>query len=101
MVQPIKPSEVILKKALFIPDEVIEAFNELIAKKWNGTLAIIKQNEIVELVGAKLSLDSVRPFDRNWLNVEDIFRDVGWMVVYDKPGFNEQYGATYTFTKKD
>jgi len=39
-------------------------------------------------------------FDNHWLDVEPIFEDCGWKVEYDKPGFNENYPATFKFTPK-
>lgn len=45
-------------------------------------------------------IDRQEIFDNCWLDVEDIFEEVGWKVVYDKPGYNESYPANFEFTKK-
>jgi hypothetical protein len=100
-VKPITPKEVVKEKLLSIPDEVIEAFNELIAKNWDGYRAGMKQDDIVALIKQKMSLkkdDTI--FERHWLDVEDIYRKVGWIVEYDKPAYNESYDATFEFRKK-
>lgn len=94
--KPIKPSEVIDKKQELIPDEVIEAFNEMIAANWNGTSSTVSQTEVYALIKKKLGKD----FPMNYLDVEDIYRKAGWKVNYDKPGYNESYGATFEFSKK-
>jgi len=105
-VQPIKPSEVSKLKQTLLPDYVLEAFNELIAKEWDDRSAIIDQDDIVTLIKQKraTSLNSEQVedqlFDNNWLDVEPIYRLAGWKVEYDKPGYNESGRAYYTFTKR-
>jgi len=101
MANPIKPDDVIELRKKFIPDEVIKAFNEAIVEKWNGKSATINQDYIVNKIKQKLEIDSGDfLFDNHYLDVEDIFRGVGWIVVYDKPGYNETYSATFEFRKK-
>jgi hypothetical protein len=39
-------------------------------------------------------------FHRGWLDVEDAYRAEGWTVVYDKPGYNESYAASFTFSAR-
>lgn len=100
MVNPIKPEEVILR----IPDFIIEAVNDLIKEKWDGQCAVIKQNEIMEIVSSDDPEDP-RPsrkkvFDHNWLDFEPMYRQVGWGVLYDKPGLGENFDAYFKFTKK-
>jgi hypothetical protein len=100
MVNPIKPEEVVHT----IPDFIIEAVNTLIKKKWDGKKALIKQDDILAIVSSN-NEDSDKPsrrtiFDNNWLDFEDIYREVGWKVEYDKPAYNESYDAYFKFTKK-
>ena len=47
---PISPDEVIKKRAASIPEQVIECFNELIAKNWDGNSSLIFQKEIIGLI---------------------------------------------------
>lgn len=35
-----------------------------------------------------------------WLDFEVVYEEAGWDVVYDKPGYNESYGANFTFKAK-
>lgn len=98
-VQPIKPSEVIRGKEKNLPDAVLEAFNELIAQNFSGRSATIKQDDVVALMVEK-GLTPREIFDKHYLDVEDIYRAVGWVVEYDKPGYNESYHAYFVFKKK-
>ena len=38
-------------------------------------------------------------YDKNWLDVEDVYESAGWKVEYDKPGYNENYEPTFTFSR--
>ena len=110
-VKPISPDEVIGKKGDYIPDEVISAFNTLIAKNFYCGSSTFKQDEVVEEIINNLKLmtgyqdvirDTIRGqiFKNNWLDVEGIYRETGWDVEYDKPAFNEDYPASFTFKRK-
>lgn len=109
-VQPIRPDDVSLAKAKTIPGPVIAAFNELIAKHWNGREAVVKQEDVLALAIQRLTevgtLTGDGPharrivFDNHWLDVEEAFRAVGWKVEYDKPAYCETYPATFTFSRK-
>ena len=99
--KPITPGEVCKAKKDSLPDEVLEAFNELIAKHWDGSSATIRQKEVVALIKSKLDLkrhDQI--YARGWLDVEDVYRKAGWTVTYDKPGYCESYEATFRFSRK-
>ena len=98
--KPIKPEEVERVKADVMPDEVIDVFNELIVKHWDGSKAVFKQDEAVDLLVDRLHVDSYVLFDRHYLDVEGIFKDAGWAVKYDSPVYNETYPATFEFRKK-
>jgi hypothetical protein len=98
-VRPIKPQDVTKEKKRAFPDAVLSAFNELIAQKYSGNSATIKQSDVVALMIEK-GLDRGEIYDKGWLDVEEIYGSVGWSVVYDKPGYNESYPATFTFKPK-
>lgn len=98
-VQPIRASEIQSVKNASIPDKVIEAFNELIAKDFNGSSAKVRQGEVVRLI-VKKGINQADLYSNNWLDVENLYRKNGWNVVYDKPGFNESYEASFEFRKK-
>lgn len=49
MTKPITPDEVVLIKEKTIPKEVIEAFNEIIGKNWNGSYSRFKQKDTMKI----------------------------------------------------
>lgn len=100
MSKPITPSEITKKKTQALPAAVFDAFNELIAKNWNGDSATIKQKDVAALIAAKLEVKLDVVYESHYLDVESLYRKAGWDVDYDKPGFNETYEATFEFSKK-
>jgi hypothetical protein len=102
-VKPVTPKEAVDRAREDIPNEVVEAFNELIAKDIDTLSgeATVMQDEVLELIRRKLKFkNDEKIFGNKWLDVEPLFRKAGWTVVYDKPGYNESGRAYYTFKKK-
>jgi len=97
--KPITPKEAAEQKVASIPEAVIEAFNELIAKEFRAGTATVLQGDVVQLASSKMGVSPAN-FDYDDLNVEPMYRKAGWKVEYDKPGFNETYPATFKFTKR-
>lgn len=100
MSTPITPKQAEDKKT--IPDFVIDAFNDMIVKNLRGNRSYFKQDDVVEEIisYAPDGTTEEHVYDKGWLDVEDIYRKAGWLVNYDKPGYNESYDATFTFDKK-
>lgn len=94
--RPITPDEIEHVRKAILPDAVFESFNELIAQNWDGNSATIKQKDVVALMAAK-GLDRLEIYDKHWLDIEGIYRLMGWKVTYDKPGFTESYDAMFIF----
>jgi hypothetical protein len=99
-IKPISPDNIVEAKLKTIPDEVIQVFNDLIVRKWNGSSSCIKQDDIITEIQTKLACGLQEIFDNKWLDVEDAYRAEGWVVEYDKPAYNESYAATFEFKKK-
>lgn len=97
MTEPITPDEV---KVALKPDEVTQVFNELIQKYWNGSEATIKQDEIAKLIAKRMGISEKDLFDKHYLDIEELYRQNGWVVVYDKPAYNESYPPIFTFSKQ-
>jgi hypothetical protein len=105
---PIKPNEVVAKKFDGIPDQVFEAFNELIAKNWTGHSSRVLQEDVLNLITAKMTgtsldgqeIDRQVVFNNHWLDVEDSYRREGWDVDFDKPCQGESFPARFIFKKK-
>lgn len=101
-VKPITPEEVRVVQIESIPDEVFLAFNEEIAKKYNGKIAVVKQSDVVINIHTRMGLDSIDRdtiFKKGWLNIESIYANYGWSVYYDKPGYNESYEPSFEFKR--
>jgi hypothetical protein len=106
-VKPITPQEVEEARKNDIPSFVIEAVNKLLKKKWDGKKAIITQEEIISEMKPSnvLGLENgarfrSAVFSNHWLDFEDLYRESGWKVEYDKPSYSESYKAYFKFTKK-
>ena len=107
-VKPIKPEEVKPVKPEF-PDFVIEAFNELIQKKWDEDKgrSKIEQEEAIEKIIEKSSKDGKcgikrhEIFDKYYLDVENLYRENGWDVKYFKqPYYETKEDHFFIFRKK-
>ncbi len=98
MTAPIRPEEITDGKKLQMPDAVLESFNELIARNFSEGRATVKQNAVVGLIVSR-GYARQDVFDQHWLDVEEIYREAGWEVKYDKPGYNESYDAYFEFVK--
>lgn len=98
-VQPIAADEIAGMRTLSMPSTVLTVFNQLIVKNFTEKSATVYQKEVVALmVAAGLSRADI--FANHWLDVEDVYRKVGWTVEYDKPGWNESYDAFFVFKQK-
>lgn len=97
--QPIKPSDVAKTKESVFPNEVLEAFNEIIATNYHRNSSCFRQDDVVELM-VKKGLKRKDIFENHWLDVEAVYQNAGWNVEYDAPGYNESYPATFTFSHK-
>lgn len=100
MVKPITPKEALGKKQEQLPDEVLEAFNELIAANLKDRESTFKATDAVNLIRQKLEIKSDAIYEKGYLDIEQIYRKAGWEVEYDQPAYCESYPATYTFRAK-
>lgn len=99
MTTPIKPEDVGRRHAITIPNEVIEVFNDEIERAWDGTKAVVHQQDLIDRIGSKMTITGASIIERRWLDVESVYRAAGWTVEYDKPGYNETYDPQFTFRK--
>lgn len=101
MIKPITPTEAQSLKQTQIPDAVFDAFNQMIASEIDSNgQAVITQDEVIALICKKMGIDRFQVHMR-WLDIENIYRNYGWEVEYDKPGYNESSSATFTFKQKE
>ena len=105
MIRAITPSEARATKV--IPEFVLETVNELIVKKLGKSNSVsFTQEELINALFSKKGIPSTntsfrqRIFENHWLDFESIYEEAGWRVVYDRPGYNENYEASFKFTMK-
>lgn len=112
-VKPISPAEAAnINKAAFeasIPEEVFEAFNELIVKNYVRSTgsSVVKQDEVIKLIIDKLenNTNDEQHFSRqkckndilgnHWLDIENFYMNEGWIVNYEKSSYGESYFEAY------
>lgn len=98
-VKPIRPEDVANEKLKVFPDEVFLSVNEMIAQNYRSGYATILQKDLVHLM-VKKGLKSADIYKNGWLDFEDVYRQEGWKVEYDKPGYNESYEPSFKFSRK-
>jgi hypothetical protein len=96
MSKPLTPAEAV-EQSPEIPDEIIDIVNDLIQENLHDGWARFRQDEILERLPSCFDVDEV--FKNRWLDFESLYRQVGWKVTYESPGWNESDAATFTFVK--
>jgi hypothetical protein len=100
MTSPITPQEVQLKRKKVFPKEIIDVFNSFIILNWNGQKSVVKQSSIINYIKAKMDITDEEIFDKHYLDIEEIYKEVGWVVEYNKPTWDETFEAYFVFTIK-
>ena len=105
MTKPLSPTK--LLKNVKIPDKMILAANELLVENMGNsgrltfTYMELKARYRMLVAGAT-STEGERnnvKVKTQWLDIEDTFRQAGWHVKCDSPGFNESYDGYFIFEK--
>ena len=100
-VKPISPSEILVNLDKIIPPVVIQTVNNLLMKYYRGGSLTILQDEIIkEIKNLDGTITKDQIYNNKWLDFEELYRQSGWSVEYDKPGYNESYNARFIFKKK-
>lgn len=97
-VLPISPDEIVERRLETIPPQVIETFNRFIGERALNGYATVYQDEVVTSLEEQ-GMNRGEIFSRHWLDVEPLYREAGWKVEYDKPGYNETYRPYFKFKK--
>lgn len=90
------PSEAQAHHKSGIPEEVFTVVNELLSEPGDKSRIVVHQIEVVSRL-LTLGITEVEALKRGWLDIEEDYRDKGWSVTYDKPGYNEAYGPRWIF----
>ena len=84
-----------------VPEDVysviIASFNDLIKKNYDNPhkSSEVMIKDVVELV--KRSMPTREEWNMNWFNVETVYRDQGWTVIYQRPAWNESFEPYFVF----
>lgn len=96
-IKPISPGEIVEAKPRFIPPQVIQIFNDQIAKEFSNGYSRVYQDKIVSSIMESMDVSRNSIFLERWLNIEELYRNQGWKVSYYKPAYNESGEAYWTF----
>lgn len=100
-VKPITPAETLKDFKESFPDYVITGINNAILKYSKGqtSFTIYQKNIVEEIIAAAKpkKITSKFLFDNHFLDFEDMYRQHGWYIEYDKPGYCESYEAFFKF----
>lgn len=93
----LSPQEIMELKQEMTPAVVLDTVNRLLAENLRqGGFATIKQKDIVAALEQQ-GLERTEIYAKHWLDFENLYREAGWEVAYDSPGFNETYDASFEF----
>lgn len=100
MKEPISPEQAAELKPTVIPPAVYEAFNHflILRSDGGGSVRIWREELVDKVLNLMPDIRQKHGKQEDWLNVEDTYRKLGWTVTFDRPGFNEDYGASWTFS---
>lgn len=77
---------------------MIKVVNELLRQHFDGSTAVILQLDILSgFLALEPEYTSRRVFDEKLMDFEAVYRQQGWLVAYEKPGYNERGSAFFTF----
>ncbi|QJA43104.1 hypothetical protein [Phaeobacter phage MD18] len=97
---PLRPEDMPAAKAKVIPQSVFDAFDEEIARAWDGKSSVVMQEAVLTNIMTRNACTRDVVFSNKWLDVETVYRAAGWSVKYDKPGYCENYEASFVFSAK-
>ena len=104
-VKPMGPDDDRLKGENRLPWFVLEAFNDLLIRKWDGQRALIYQSEAIDEI-MKHTVPEPDGYTRqdiftnNWLNVEQAYREAGWWVGFDKKDPGSTTESSWSFRRQ-
>lgn len=106
---PLTPSEVHVQFTRDFDPYIIQAVNNLLVKKFSPGIRslIIKRDEVLTEYfrispsdGRNQAIRRAELFENHQLDFEELFSKYGWIVKYDKPGWDETYEPFFEFVIK-
>lgn len=96
----LSPNEMIEQWQLALPDEVIEAFNEMLIKHFNGADAKILEKDLLAAVKKK-GVSQQQVEDQRWLQqTRQLYEEQGWKVDHKTPGWDDDFDSYFYFQVK-
>lgn len=99
MIKPITPAEYDKHCGNF-PDFVFEAFNRKISEVRSTAVIRVFQNDVIDLIIELGGVTRSEIFNNNWLDIEDHYRDAGWVVYYYKSPYCSDEDSYFEFFNK-
>ena len=101
-IKPITPEEARNEAKSNIPEFVIIGVNNAIKSHYHKSGFTIKQKDILAEI-MKVAPDDMTNneiFENHWMDFEDLYKNFGWNISYDSPGYCESYDEKYEFKPK-
>ena len=99
MIKPISPADVKEARLKDVLPKIIEIFNEQIVEKFDGYKSLIRLNDVANIITAQTSIPRAELFDKKLLDIEDYYRDAGWIVEFEKSQRGEYDFPSYYLFK--
>lgn len=98
MAGPISPAEALRSNAGNIPEFVFTVFNQFLVTRLgpDHPSVTITQDEVLKKL-EETGRTRAEIIGMGWLDVEPLYEKAGWIVKYDKPGYNETYEPYWMF----
>ena len=103
MAKVYSPEDVLKKRVETIPDYVIDAFNDLLTENYHEDETIIEQEDVIRKIWEYSTDDELTRktiFKKHYLDIENLYRNNGWEVEYEKPAFDERFDPYFIFKPK-
>jgi hypothetical protein len=98
VITPFSPTDAWEQQGQPVPDQVLTVINELLTQRFErGKRFRIMQDEVVEQLALQFNIPKSEVFTKHMLDFENIYRNQGWTVSYDKPAYNESYRPYWEF----
>lgn len=93
--KPIQPDQV---EKIDVEAKAVIIWNKLIKAKWDGLNAVISQGEVIRELSTVFSLPEDVLIKLNIWNIEQLYKEAGWDVKYQKMYYSKTTDNYYTFT---
>ena len=99
-VKVLGPDEMIKHWEQALPDAVVETFNELLAKKFNGTSAMVTEKELLSSLLEK-GMQAKVVNEQRWLSqTKELYQTRGWKIYFKSPGWDDNFDSYFHFSIK-